>query len=194
MSDDQKTMNFTVKIDDDFDYKKNNDIDRARQALKERYSQSDYEELIEFAAKYFVSDQRRKIEMDNFHQAMLGIEFAKADKNKEAQKRVEETYKNNSLFEAVKHVNFYEGKFRSWGMNARRHASDRKAKELVLSWWQEDKEKSSNKDKMVEVYQKKLREIGLQPTCNTKSKTEKREKDEEESYSYETIFRWLAKK
>jgi hypothetical protein len=163
------------------DDQKNHDIDRVKKELKERYSQSDYEELIEFAAKYFVSDQRRKREMDNFHNAMLGMEFAKADENKEAQKKIEETYKNNSLFEAVMHVNFYAGQFRSWGMNARRHANDRKAKKLVLDWWEHDKSKYRSKTDVVGDYLTKLNKLGLRP---------KPKKD----YDYETIYTWLTGK
>lgn len=170
------------------------DLEQVKQTLKARFSPTDYEGLIEYAAELYISNRKRKKEMDDFRQAMLGIRLTKADDNKKAQKWIEETFKHNSLFKDFKLVNLYSGKFRSWGMNAKRHASDRKAKKIVLSWWQDDKEKSNDKDKMVILYQTRLRKMRILPACNTNSKTERREEDEEESYSFETISRWLAKK
>ncbi len=79
-------------------------------------------------------------------------------------------------------------------MQRARHAHDREAKKKVLKWWKDDKEKGRDKVDMIEEYQDKLSGLGLYPIGNNKSKSEQRQQDEEENYTYETISRWLANK
>lgn len=157
-----------------------NDVDRAKQELKKRYKPEDYEALIEFAAKYFISDSRRRIEMDNFHQAMFNMEFAKADHNKELQKSVEEAFQKNTLFKEVIRLQSHTGKFHSWMMNRNLHANDKKAKELVISWWAEDKKNGSRKADVAGGYLLKLKDAGIHPS---KKKV---------CYEYEAVYDWLT--
>lgn len=158
----------------------NNDVDRAKQELKKRYKPEDYEALIEFAAKYFISDSRRRIEMDNFHQAMLNMEFAKAGRDEELRKSVEEAFQQNTLFKDVVRLNSLTGTFKAWMMNRKLHENDKKAKELVRSWWSEDKKNGSSKADVAAGYLLKLEEAGI---CPRKKK---------KKYEYEVIYDWLA--
>ncbi len=171
------------------------DVDRAKQELKKRYKPEDYEALIEFAAKYFISDSRRRIEMDNFHQAMLNMEFAIANKDEEdLQRSIKEAYQENTLFKDVMRLISLTGTFKAWNMNRNLHADDKEAKQLVISWWAEDKKNGCDKTDKIAAYQTKLGNLKLYPKCNTKSKTEKLEEDEEKNYTYDAISRWLSNK
>ncbi len=170
------------------------DLDRVKQEIKILYKPDDYEALIEFSAKYFISDSRRRIEMDNFHQAMLILEFARADHNKETEQWVTETFKNNSLFESFTHVESYSTKFPRWYMQKKRHAIDWKAEVLALGWWKDDKKKGRNKVDVIEEYKNRLYDHGLYPIGNNKSKLEQRHPDEDKKYSDTTISLWLTNK
>ncbi len=161
-----------------------NDLERVKHALKERFSPADYEGLIEYAAELYISNWKRKREMDNFHQAILNLEFAKADENKDAEKWVKEKFKNNSLFDAFIHLDFYTGaagRFRSWKMNGNKHKNNRMAKALVLGWWKDDERKYRNKTDVVNDYLTKLKELKLYPKPN-------------KDYDYETVYTWLTSK
>lgn len=156
------------------------DVARAKQELKKRYKPEDYEALIEFAAKYFISDSRRRIEMDNFRQAMFNMEFAKADNNKELQKSVEEAYKKNTLFQEVIRLTSYVGTFHSWNMNRKKHKNDNEAKELVISWWADDKKNGLSKVDVASGYLLKLQAAGIYP------------RKKKECYTYDAVYDWLT--
>lgn len=157
------------------------DFERVKRELKKRYKLSDYEALIEFAAKYFISDSRRRIEMDSFHQAMFNLEVARVDdKNKELEKYTKDAYQKNILFREVVRLKSFESKVHSWDMNRYRHENNRKAKKLVVSWWKIDKEKGCIKADVANGYILELEKLGIKPT------------EEKERYENEVIYDWLT--
>lgn len=182
MNDEKPPLAITLSADEDEYVAKTmnvveNNIERIEDEIRKVFPLENYERLVNYAAKLFIESSIMKNERREFADAMLAIEFAKADGNKEVLEQIKERFKENSLFKRVLHVNFYEGKFKSWNMNKAAHENDRKAKKLVLEWWKDDGQNHYlNKDGVIEIYQSKLNQLGLYPKCNTKSKIQNRKK------------------
>lgn len=132
------TINFAIE-DNEYEKRKTdcikNNLERVKDRVKEVFPSSNYEGLVNYTAKLFIEGSFMQEEINQFHQAMNGMEWAKADDNKDAQKSVEETYKNNYLFKEVIRLNFYEGKFRSWKSAKERHKNTNYYKKLVTDKW-----------------------------------------------------------
>ncbi len=196
MNDHPATGKISLSVEDEeFKERKikslNNNLERVKDKLREVFPPENYERLITYAAKLYIEGHLMDKERQEFIDAMLSIEFARAEFNKDAERIIKENFNNNCLLQKVIHLEKYSAKFLPWDMQRKRHGHDRKAKRLVKDWWKSDKEKGLIKDDVIENYQQKLFDLGIYPIGNNKSKQEERYDDEDKKYADTTISKWM---
>lgn len=173
----------------------NDNLDLVKGEIREAFPPENYELLVDFAARVFCEGAFMREEIKQFERVMKNMEWAKGGgADKDTLELLKETYKNNHLFKKVIHLDSLSGTFASWHRNKALHAHDKEAKKNVLEWWKADKAAGYKKKARIGEYQNKLKKLGLLPKVNTKSKNEQRQPDEENNYTYETIFHWLTNK
>ncbi|MER2511026.1 MAG: hypothetical protein ABTQ25_01150 [Nitrosomonas ureae] len=113
-------------------------LDQVKEQMRRSFSPSEYESLIEFAARCYLEGSFMQNQIINFYQGMNSLRLAMGFDSTEAQKQIMDSYRDVYLFQQVMKLEFYEDFFRKRKAGKNRHKLRNSHKKIVTEKWSEN--------------------------------------------------------
>ena len=130
-------------------------IDKVKNDLRDKYS--NYEELLDYAAKAATELHIAKHTYQEFKNALFIREFYVADGSKEELAQFDEGL-NNPIYQEFMHMKSHENKIKHSFPNEKRHKENHYYENLVTSEWDKDPSRFSSAEKAADHYVDWLRD------------------------------------
>ena len=131
-------------------------IDKVKDDLRNKYS--NYEELLDYAAKAATELHIAKYEYQEFINGAFLREFLVADRSNQELAQLDERLKDNPIYQEFMHMKSHENKIYHSFPNEKRHAMDSFYKKSVTEDWGKEPSKFGSAEKAAEYYVGLLRD------------------------------------
>jgi hypothetical protein len=143
MNGEKASFEISVSVEDDeFEERKINcmkdNLERVKNSVKEVFPPSNYEGLVNYAAKLFIENSLLRNERQDFVNAMFGLEFATAADDQKAREQIKAAFKENLLFKQVTKKMSLDKQFTTWGSQRVRHKNNYFYRDLVINEWKKE--------------------------------------------------------